>query len=712
MVAARIEGKKGIREVAQACADLGYRFLLVGRVSRPAYMKQILDIGVEFKEDVTDEELRNLYKRMTVLVCNSVDNFECYDDKTEVLTEDGWKKIKDVKNEKVATLNPQSNYLEFQKPIRKMVYDYKGVLYSVDNRSLSFAVTPNHKMWVSTRTTDKNRKAIYKPYRFVEAKDLPQSFKIQRTCKWKGNRYKEGSIDWYRFMGIWLAEGSVYRQSKNSCRITISAVKKEEKKKIRGLLTKMGFDFQEIKDGFRFSERQNKGYRYKFGRYLEQFGKAPEKFVPKEILNARPKYINEFLEWFSYGDGMKYNGNRIFFTSSEKLADGIQECLLKIGKNVYISKRKRKKKRWIVDHWANTNEIEYVIYEKSKKLESYVRKNLDLKKIKYNGKVYCLEVPNHILLVRRNKKTMFCGNSGTLPILEAMAMGVPVLTRNVGHVPDIYNEKNMVVRSGKTEDLEDLKNELKALMDNRKRMLELREEGWKTVKDFSDAKMARRYARLYNKVLFEEPLVSVIIPTYNRKKQVLEILEALDEQNYQNIEAIIADDNSVDGTESAVKSMREKVRYPIKYLNTNRDGYNLAMARNMAVIEADGEAIVFCDSRLKPYEDAIYQFAKRVLRDKEKVWYFGNKGSGKRSFVENFSAVRRSYLIRAGMFNERITEWGGTTQEISTRFKSQGFKFRYLPFARAKEILSSKSKYRKKESLWKMKFLLWKLYGI
>src|SRR6185436_17896781 len=36
--------------------------------------------------------------------------------------------------------------------------------------------------------------------------------------------------------------------------------------------------------------------------------------------------------------------------------------------------------------------------------------------------------------------------SGPMPILEAMAVGVPVLTRRVGIVPDIYKEENMVVR--------------------------------------------------------------------------------------------------------------------------------------------------------------------------------------------------------------------------------------------------------------------------
>ncbi|MBU1759384.1 MAG: glycosyltransferase, partial [Bacteroidetes bacterium] len=53
--------------------------------------------------------------------------------------------------------------------------------------------------------------------------------------------------------------------------------------------------------------------------------------------------------------------------------------------------------------------------------------------------------------------SLFDFESGTLPILEAMACGVPVLTRNIGHVPDLFDGKNMVIREGEQNDVEDLK---------------------------------------------------------------------------------------------------------------------------------------------------------------------------------------------------------------------------------------------------------------
>ncbi|HPC09466.1 MAG TPA: hypothetical protein PLN85_00130 [archaeon] len=74
----------------------------------------------------------------------------CYDDKTEILTEDGWKLFKDLnKTEQVATLNPETNLIEYQKPTEYINEPYDGDMYYASDCAIDFAVTPNHKMYVS-----------------------------------------------------------------------------------------------------------------------------------------------------------------------------------------------------------------------------------------------------------------------------------------------------------------------------------------------------------------------------------------------------------------------------------------------------------------------------------------------------------------------------------------------------------------------------------
>ncbi len=91
--------------------------------------------------------------------------------------------------------------------------------------------------------------------------------------------------------------------------------------------------------------------------------------------------------------------------------------------------------------------------------------------------------------------------SGTLPILESMACGVPVLTRNVGHVPDLYNGKNMSILKSNPEDIDNIKTSLKFLMDSRKTRAKIRAAAEETVKSRSHKIRAIEYRKVYEEAL-------------------------------------------------------------------------------------------------------------------------------------------------------------------------------------------------------------------
>jgi glycosyltransferase involved in cell wall biosynthesis len=91
--------------------------------------------------------------------------------------------------------------------------------------------------------------------------------------------------------------------------------------------------------------------------------------------------------------------------------------------------------------------------------------------------------------------------SGTLPILESISCGVPVITRMVGHVPDIYNGKNLRILTGKPEDVAGIKTALRELMDNRPLRMEMRTEARKSVADRTHTRYASDYANLYKEII-------------------------------------------------------------------------------------------------------------------------------------------------------------------------------------------------------------------
>lgn len=79
MSVSRIEGKKGVAEVAQACAELKYKFILVGRIADGGYMKRVQKSGgeyLDFRNNVDDNKLKIAYHQSAVHVCNSIDGFE------------------------------------------------------------------------------------------------------------------------------------------------------------------------------------------------------------------------------------------------------------------------------------------------------------------------------------------------------------------------------------------------------------------------------------------------------------------------------------------------------------------------------------------------------------------------------------------------------------------------------------------------------------
>ena len=86
-------------------------------------------------------------------------------------------------------------------------------------------------------------------------------------------------------------------------------------------------------------------------------------------------------------------------------------------------------------------------------------------------------------------------------------------------------------------------------------------------------------------------LVSVIIPTFNRAKFIVETINSVLKQTYTNLEIIIVDDGSIDETGKIVKAIKDQ---RIKYIYTKNWG-GPARPRNIGLGVTKGEYITFLD---------------------------------------------------------------------------------------------------------------------
>ena len=89
-----------------------------------------------------------------------------------------------------------------------------------------------------------------------------------------------------------------------------------------------------------------------------------------------------------------------------------------------------------------------------------------------------------------------------------------------------------------------------------------------------------------------EPLVSVIIPTYNRLSFLTEALESALNQTHENLEIIVVDDGSNDGTGDYVQGLGDN---RITYVYLQHRGHP-APVRNVGLKMATGEFVAFLDS--------------------------------------------------------------------------------------------------------------------
>lgn len=89
-----------------------------------------------------------------------------------------------------------------------------------------------------------------------------------------------------------------------------------------------------------------------------------------------------------------------------------------------------------------------------------------------------------------------------------------------------------------------------------------------------------------------QPLISVIIPTYERVKLTLAAVQSVLEQSYSNYEIIVVDDGS---SKSVLAQLKNELPASVTLLSLPHSGLP-AIARNAGIHQAKGEWVAFLDS--------------------------------------------------------------------------------------------------------------------
>lgn len=348
----------------------------------------------------------------------------CYLPNALVLTDKGWKYIKDVSdNDKVLSLKPETRELEYVGIVARQSFQYQGEIVRFRNRSLDCSVTQDHRMVYLNKSDSR--------IKYKAASDFNKNMGgFYRGCEYQAEDI--GSIDingeviqfdlFCEFMGYWLSDGSLMHNHQ----IVISQQKGEPAYDgILRCISGLGHKPYVCKDVIVFNDS-------KLNSYLKQFGTCNNKFIPKEITCSSTRQISIFLNAFvkcdghtrkpksfvgSHGNVFKgVNEEREFFTTSERLYAGLCELLLKIGKRPSVSVRTPSVTTKRDGSIIKGNYDLYIIRECNSVTATFFSKTTE----RYDGMVYDLTLErNHIMYIQQNGKCYWGSNClcYTVPIV-------------------------------------------------------------------------------------------------------------------------------------------------------------------------------------------------------------------------------------------------------------------------------------------------------
>lgn len=423
-------------------------FLMFDKPNRNGriYPQKVMDAAVKkYKEDYIDKN-RSLGEML----------HPCFDSSANVFVDGkGLIPITEVEiGDYVYGVNSK-NETVLSKVLTTSKTHFEGNLLHFNSRSFKATVTPYHRFYIKDRkdkfsvvTAEDIKNQVVTGSRSLAHNYIPITMEnwvggideetiILKKTLIRQNNSKNDYADvplelnykkFCAFLGIYLSEGSIDYHTRNDgsktpCEIRIHQNIGTNLDLIVDLVSSLGVN--------KFVVRYTNNIKadvvitdIRLADYLAQFGNCYEKFVPIEVLQSTKENIEEFLTWFQLGDGSsntrlletknqigEYTHNDVF-TVSEKMANGLIECILKTGHSTTKKIQISKKDYMFADHLIKV-ENKSPLYRMTigNSRGKYVdNRFIDVEEIPHDDFVYCLTTETDNFYVEQHGTCFLSGN--------------------------------------------------------------------------------------------------------------------------------------------------------------------------------------------------------------------------------------------------------------------------------------------------------------
>ncbi|MBI1726864.1 MAG: aminotransferase class III-fold pyridoxal phosphate-dependent enzyme [Candidatus Rokubacteria bacterium] len=373
----------------------------------------------------------------------------CYHPDTEILTEEGFRRVYALRiGDRVATLNPATGCLEYQPVLRLTSRHFRGDLVHFNSRRVDLLVTPDHHIYREFRDS-----AGRVTFRLVEAQSVVgrrSPTRMTAGARWEGTPCDVVRIPsartirpesrpdrrrghptkgitefepraFMRFLGYFVTEGWCQKAKRPRYEVNVAQKDGPVRDRIIDTIRALGFRPRVADHHISFASKE-------LWQFLQECGNGADvKRLPQWVKGLDTSLLNELFQAMIDGDGTRNrNGTaKKFYSTSKTLADDVCELALKLGYSATTGSRVTGPGLFSNGRGSRSRPVRVIYYVSLSRdvFREVMPGGVSL--MPYDGLVYCLTVPNHIVFTRRNGKAVWSGNCGYHGWTEWYAITTP-----------------------------------------------------------------------------------------------------------------------------------------------------------------------------------------------------------------------------------------------------------------------------------------------